>query len=351
MDTSHFVQNHLLARSWLSNLLAPLGYLYGQAMLLRRKYLYPHPYHSRIPVISIGNLCAGGSGKTPVSIALARALEARELRVAVSHRGYKGDTEHGLGLVSDRAQVLMNAQKAGDEAFMIASSLPGIPVVAGKKRVKALCLLENTFHDLDCIIMDDTFQHLKVSRSIDIVVFDTAIGFANGRCLPAGYLREPARVLHEDVIAVFHQKPGGPPADRNLRQTLLRYSPHFFNVLSSADRLLDGAGNVVNAEVLAGKRVALVSGIAAPESFAAAVSGLDISIQQHYKYPDHYHFQDSKEIASLVTWDFLICTAKDYAKLAVYKELSDKLLILTLDTRLSKEFIDFLLHRINPARS
>ncbi|HNQ42989.1 MAG TPA: tetraacyldisaccharide 4'-kinase, partial [Candidatus Cloacimonadota bacterium] len=229
-------------------------------MLLRRKYCYPHPYRSRHKIISIGNLSAGGSGKTPITIALAQAMSQSGLKVAVSHRGYKGEAEHGLALVSDRDKILLNARQAGDEAVLIASSLPGIPVVAGKNRARALRLLESRFPDLDCIIMDDTFQHLAVARDLDFVVCDTAIGFANGRCLPAGYLREPVSVLNEDIVVLLHQKPGSPPATREQRRIVLRYTPLFYNVYSTSDHLTDCSGNAVSPSVLEGKRIALVSG-------------------------------------------------------------------------------------------
>jgi tetraacyldisaccharide 4'-kinase len=145
-------------------------------------------------VIAIGNITAGGTGKTPMTIYLARELQQSGKRVAVVSRGYKGAAEKGGGIVSDGQNVLMDAGRAGDEPLLIASRLKGIPVVVGKNRYEAGMLAIREFQP-EIIVLDDAYQHLKLKRDINLVLLDHDRPFGNSHLLPRGILREPPDAL------------------------------------------------------------------------------------------------------------------------------------------------------------
>ncbi|MCD8479427.1 MAG: tetraacyldisaccharide 4'-kinase [Candidatus Cloacimonetes bacterium] len=141
MDKHNFATRHLLARSLLSYLLYPASLIYAGYMLFRRKFLFPKPFRAPFKVISIGNIVSGGSGKTPITIALAKALQNHGLKVAVASRAYKAGWENSAAMISDGKRLLTTVANAGDEALMVASALPGIPVYVGRKRKDVLRLI------------------------------------------------------------------------------------------------------------------------------------------------------------------------------------------------------------------
>ena len=188
MDANKLIQNHLLKRSPLSYTLYPAGVIYGFLQKLRRTYYQRNEYKPPCKIISIGNIVSGGSGKTPLTISLAKLLIKEGKKVAVSHRGYKGKFEYNPHLIADKTGILYDVQHTGDEAYMIASSLPQIPVVVGRKRKEAIQLLLQNYPDLEIIILDDALQHYYVHRDLDIISFDASLGLGNGFVIPAGYL-------------------------------------------------------------------------------------------------------------------------------------------------------------------
>ena len=130
-----FIENHLYKRSILSYLLFPISIKYSILQKCRRRFYQVFSsliYKSKIKVISIGNIVSGGSGKTPFTIFLTRYLQEKGFRVAVSHRGYKGKFEKKNILISDRNNIFDSARDAGDEAYLLASKLKGIPVIVGR---------------------------------------------------------------------------------------------------------------------------------------------------------------------------------------------------------------------------
>ena len=175
----------------------PLGPLYAMAMKLRGM-LYHHDIMKRVnldvPVISVGNLTMGGSGKTPMVIYIARMLKNHGKQPAIVSRGYHGTSKNPVNIVSDGSRVLMDAETAGDEPLMIARTLRDVVVATGKKRAR-VCreLLEN--YSCDVIILDDGFQHLGLARDIDLVLFDVEHFAGNSRVFPGGDLREPISAL------------------------------------------------------------------------------------------------------------------------------------------------------------
>lgn len=332
MNLHNLIRNHLLKRSCLSILLYPLGFVYAKLQASRRKHLVPRTWNSPCKVISIGNLTAGGSGKTPLTIALARMLQEAGYAVAVSHRGYKGEYERIPTLISNQDKVLYPPEIAGDEAHLIASSLPGIPVVVGKNRRVAIRLLLRLFPSTQIVIMDDAMQHLRVHRDLDIVSFSAEIGLGNGWVIPAGYLRESLEAITEPCLVMIYSKLPGIDRGDWARQLAAKTS----RIYHSHARIAgwkDADGNIHRLEELQGKSIALVSGIADPASFEGLVKGHGIEFRKHYQYPDHYYYADTKCLQDLrlEPAEVLLCTEKDLGKLARHEGLQPRLAAIILD--------------------
>lgn len=326
------IQTHLLKRSALSLALYPVGLAYAALQKLRRKHLYKQPFKAPCYIISIGNIVSGGSGKTPLTIALARALQEKGIRIGISHRGYKGSFENITKLISDSRSVLYSAEDAGDEAYLIASAIPGIPVVVGRKRISAIQLLLSSYPATQVILMDDAFQHIKVFRDLNIISFSAETGLGNGFVLPAGYLRESLAALTGNDIAVIYRK----QPTRNVlawEEELAAKVKLVIHSYSSATYCLDPSGYKQSVQNLANKRLVLVSGIAHPASFENTVKGLGLSFSRHFAYPDHYAFNNENEIEDWLQEipDIILSTQKDIMKLTKYPEISSRLRALVLD--------------------
>lgn len=199
-----------------STLLLPLSWLTGLAVARKRQRYQRHPnltYRSPLPVVVVGNLFVGGTGKTPVVIAIVQALQAHGWRPGVISRGYgvpASDTpRHGQGQ--------LDPARFGDEPALIARET-GVPVAVHPARVQALRALEMHYPDVDVVVSDDGLQHLALGRDVEIVVQDGR-GCGNGRLLPAGPLREPASRLAE-VDFLITQQDAPPVQDAGQAKTL-----------------------------------------------------------------------------------------------------------------------------------
>jgi len=332
-----FADRHLKRPSPLSDLLSPLGRINSLLQTQRRKRLSNNAWRPHCKVISIGNIVCGGSGKTPFTIYLAALMQASGYRVGVSHRGYKGGLEKSAPtLISGRDGLLHEVEAAGDEALLIASRLPGIPVVVGKHRVAAVSLLLAKYPDLDAVLLDDAFQHLSIARDLDVVCFEADTGCSNGRVLPAGYLREPLTALNfASLIVVNHKHPyreteGGSDFWAEFRNPLLHCRLQPRDVVS-AD------GKEMEISSLRRKKLLLISGIANPDSFEATLKAAGLSWLHHFRFADHYAFTNKAEIRRMACLarkygaETLLCTEKDLAKLARHGEIRDMLLALRMD--------------------
>ncbi|MBX3655544.1 MAG: tetraacyldisaccharide 4'-kinase [Ramlibacter sp.] len=291
------VQQTLL-RAWtgrglLAWLLWPVSLLYRTMVWLRRQ-AYRHGllaiHRPAVPVIVVGNVVAGGSGKTPVTMALVQHLAARGWRPGVVSRGYGRQTQ-------DCREVVAGATPAdvGDEALLIAHAT-GVPVYVAARRVQAVQTLLAAHPATDVVVSDDGLQHLALDRDIELCVFDDG-GVGNGFLLPAGPLREP---WPRPADLVVHT--GRHPAFAGFR----------------VHREL--AGEAVRADgtrrSLAGLRTEALhalAGIAHPPAFFDMLRAAGLSLRATTALPDHYAFDSTNE-----PWDkdqHLICTEKDAVKL------------------------------------
>jgi len=261
-----------LPRFWLrdglpARLLAPLGGLTA-AWARRRHAAYAdgrrRGWRAPVPVLVVGNLFVGGSGKTPLVIWLAERARALGLRPGVVLRGYGGQARSWPQMVTGAS----DPEQVGDEAVLIARRT-GVPVAAGPDRPAAVrALLAG--HACGLVLSDDGLQHYALARDAEVVVVDAVRGLGNGRCVPAGPLREPPERLQavDLVIGNGAAVPG---------------SPHAFTLAPGA---LTAVGED-SRPPLAGDRVHAVAGIGHPERFFETLTGLGFRVIPH-PLPDHH---------------------------------------------------------------
>lgn len=275
-------------------LLAPL-WLISQLVALiarmRRARLPARAHRARARVISVGNLTVGGAGKTPVTIAIARRLLAKDHRLAVLSRGYGREGRDPV-VVSDATGILTSAARGGDEPLVIAAALPGVPVLVGPDRARLADLAVERFA-AEVLLLDDGFQHLRLARDLDVVLVDGTNPFGNGQVMPRGPLREPKSALRRADLAWITKVEGARPGEvAALSAELedLTGRP----AVSSATRvsdIADLAGSSLGRAALAGARVFLACGLARPEAFRRTVAALaGTAIVGEALFGDHHAF-------------------------------------------------------------
>jgi tetraacyldisaccharide 4'-kinase len=260
------------------------AYLWLYRSGIRRQAKLPRP------VISIGNLTVGGAGKTPMTRSLCERLTERGLRLCVLSRGYRGENEHGVAIVSNTRKVLLNAAQAGDEAYWLAVALPGIPVLVGKDRRKSGALACREFQP-DAIVLDDGMQYYQLHRDLDIVLVSCVRPFDNGWTLPRGLLREPPdHIARAHVVVLTHTDKVSPAAVDELARIVARLAPHasqFRAAYCVAElRPLDRS-EPMPAVWLRGRPVATFCAVAQPESFERQVELAGGSIVSRTRLADH----------------------------------------------------------------
>jgi tetraacyldisaccharide 4'-kinase len=271
------------------------------------------------PVISVGNVTMGGTGKTPMTLFLARELMGRGKRVAVLTRGYGGSKEGETLIVADGSGLLLGPEEAGDEPCLLASALPGLMVVMGPNRYAAGELAMARL-DPDLFIVDDGFQHLRLKRDLDILLLDGNNPFATGRAIPAGMLREsPSAVGRADLIVFTRCRDREPP------KVVI---PDEIPCVASSHRLagfqpLTG-GECRPLSELVGRRVLAFAGIADPAPFFDGLEGEGVPLVATIAFPDHtaYGAAEMEAIGRLKQAkkaDCFITTAKDAVKLMPYR--------------------------------
>lgn len=286
-----------------------------------------------VPVISIGNLTTGGTGKTPVTINLAQFLESRGLRVAVLSRGYAG-------------RVRTNFHEAdspdyGDEPFLIQQQLARGKVFVGKDRVFTGNKAVQVFQP-NVILMDDGFQYIRLHRDINILLVDADYGFGNGHLLPAGPLREPvAEIRRADRILLTRKNSS--LYERSIREHLKQQNsqeriPVAYCPFRPTGLLRAATQYPAPLEYLHQKPIFLLSGIAQPNAYEAMIQeSLQAKLLEHFVFPDHHRYSP-QDIAALVDKlqshpDVpLVTTEKDWVKLAEIfpSELSQRTYLLRI---------------------
>jgi tetraacyldisaccharide 4'-kinase len=271
-----------------------------------------------VPVVSVGNLSWGGSGKTPLIAALAAHLRDGGMRVAVLSRGYRS-ASRGVRLVSAGEGPLLGPRVAGDEPVLLAGQLPGVAVVVGPDRAEAARhALERLSPRPQLLLLDDGFSHLRLYRDLDLLAFPAADPFAGGRLPPSGRLREPlASVRHADAALLTGAQQAG--EGQALAEALRPFGfqgPGF----ASFSRLSPPRPVGPGAELRRGARVLLVAAIARPQAFFAAARAQGLEVAGELGLPDHHSYPAStlEEIdraAAAAGAEAVVVTGKDRVKL------------------------------------
>lgn len=287
---------------------------------------------TRLPcrVVSVGNVTVGGTGKTPIVILLTEWLLAEGRRVAVLSRGYKRASGAPYCLVSDGARLLADPSEAGDEPFLIARRCPTAVVAVGADRA-ALGRWLLAQHPVDCMILDDGFQHLALSRDVDVALLDATDAPGLDAMVPAGRLREPLTGLgratallitradsREDVDAVYKRlKAAHLPAADAIE---IRFKPESLVAVS--------ATAVQSLEWCRGMKSWLVSGIGNSESFRRTVASLGVEVIGEAVFSDHHRYQHDDVLriraeAQTAGADLVLTTEKDAGKLQPFLTRDD----------------------------
>jgi tetraacyldisaccharide 4'-kinase len=276
-----------------------------------------------VPVLSVGNLTLGGTGKTPVVIMLADWLLAQGKRVAILSRGYRRTNTAQYLLVSNGERLLVRPQEAGDEPFLIAQRCPRAIVAVGADRYELGDWVLNRY-PIDCLLLDDGFQHRGLSRDVNLLLVDATDAEGLAALVPAGRLREPLKaatrataviVTRADVPAQVNevrrrlQAAVGSPLD--LIQAVFR-PEHLVSVVTGAMQPLSWSK---------GKTALLCSGVGHAGSFRSLVEHIGIKILDEVTYTDHHAYtnQDVERLsarASELQADLVVTTEKDACKMA-----------------------------------
>lgn len=278
-------------KDWLSIALLDASWLYGALVKLRRKLYSAGVMHSTrlsVPVIVVGNVIAGGAGKTPIVIELARLLARHGYRPGIVSRGYGRSSAAVIEVLADTP-----VSDSGDEPALIKSALSA-PVFVASERAEAARALLAQYPDTNVILCDDGLQHLALQRDIEVCVFDER-GVGNGRLLPAGPLRE---AWPREVDFVLHR--GG-------------LGSGFLTERRLADHAMQADGSQLPLAELAGKAPIALAGIAQPQAFFNMLEERGIRLEETIALPDHYDFNSMVRAFHQGQW--LICTEKDAVKL------------------------------------
>jgi len=272
-------------------------------------------------VVSIGNITAGGTGKTPFIAMLTEWAAHNGFRAAILSRGYKGKSNQQSSVVSDGQGLISSVHDAGDEPLLLAKKLPSTPVLISKDRYAIGDMALRLFNS-ELLLLDDGYQHLSLYRDLNVLLIDANRQFGNGWLLPLGPLREPLKEIERADLIVMtrcNERERGDNLVRFLRETapgkpVLR-SSHIPEKV-----IFPSSGEIHPPQILAGKNVMAFAGIAHPDDFLEMVTGLGAHVREFKGYPDHHSF-DQSDIQALESWsrrpeiDFLLTTEKDWVRI------------------------------------
>ncbi len=331
----------------LGMLLTPPSWIYSLVLRLRRE-LYRRGIletkQAGLPVISIGGVRVGGSGKTPFAMWMARKLTERGSRVVLLTRGYGRQSKEDTILLTPQELARQDPRDCGDEPYLLAQNLPDVTVAVDGDRVRATTLAKQWLSP-DLFLMDDGFQHRRLAREFDIVLVPGEENLSEAACLPRGPLREPLSALTDaDVVVCVNSDGGGQDSPEKSSapwwQSLEPDVPvHVARLVPvGLSRVEDRIG--VYLKDLAGRKIAAFCGIARPASFFNTLEGMGLEVGSRREFPDHHPYSESdfEELLGLLAEsDYLVTTEKDAVKLRSYALPKGKVLYVRLDLVLEDE--------------
>jgi tetraacyldisaccharide 4'-kinase len=325
-----------LAAAWrlrgaLACLLFPVSLLFRALVSVRRGLFAAGLLRAErlpVPVVIVGNLSVGGTGKTPLVIHLALALRARGRQPGIVSRGYRGASADIVEVMADSDPAVV-----GDEPLLLARRA-GCPVVVGRDRAAAGRALLASHPQCDVILSDDGLQHYRLARDVELVMFDQR-AVMNGWCLPAGPLREPLTRLARADAVILNGTAVPPAPTIHLPLFEMRLQGEVFQRLGQPSR------HCVAAD-LAGLKLHAVAGIGAPRRFFASLRALGLDFVEH-PFADHHDYS----VDDLVfAGDAILTTEKDAVKLARFR-LPVPVWVLPVTADLSPDLAAFVLEKLN----
>lgn len=324
-----------LLRLGLSSAASTYGVLTDARNAAYRSGLF-HSARVPVPVISVGNITTGGTGKTPMVEWVSRRLLERGRRPALLSRGY-------------RAQGEFN-----DEARQLAECLPDIPHVQMPDRCRA-AHLAIADHGADALVLDDGFQHRRLHRDLDLVLLDALDPFGMGRLLPAGLLREPLKNLRRaDALLLTRADQKGADERDEIKTKALRYAGNkpWIEVEFRPTRFLEHGGGSRPIERLANIGAMAFCGLGNPNGFAQTVKALGFKRVEARFFPDHHHY-DEADLATIVQTarqskcDLIICSHKDLVKLRTFPPTDPPIVAVAIEplVTVGQEMLESLIDR------
>jgi tetraacyldisaccharide 4'-kinase len=304
--------------------------------------------HLGVPVISLGNIALGGTGKTPLTIYLAQYLSESGWRPGILLRGYRGEGK-GVRLVSDGKRIHCTLEDSGDEAQLLARALPNIPVIAGSDRFRAGKIGEK--QGVNAIILDDGFQYRSLHRDLDIILLDPARPWENGHLIPRGLLRESKASLKRGHLVVLSgNKHLSEETKSELEREVRCINPNIPVVYAGIKPIFvkplrtwwDGKDEYYEPrDYLAGKSVGALSAIGRPEKFITTLEEIGTSVSDRIIRPDHFAWcrEDLQAIlcSKIHIW---VTTEKDAVKLGFLIDeplICDRIVVLGIRPALSQK--------------
>lgn len=307
-------------------ILRPLSFVWETIYRVRRflfKYNFYKSYSYEVPIISVGNIFFGGTGKTPFSMWLGDFFHQKNKKVMILMRGYKGNLEHRNGILKTSSKVGYSPTDFGDEALLLARRLNNASIVVGKNRAQNL---EHYFPQErpDVVVLDDGHQHLKLKRNLNFVLFDSLMPLDKYKTAPAGYLREGLTSLKDVDVVAFGRADLVTRAKldsiKKLISPYLRTDVIFSEFCYGPTGLFNSNFKFAyDLSFLKDKTVICVAGIASPESFYTTIDNYGANILQRITFPDHHYFtyDELNGILNLAKENdaYIITTEKDIVKM------------------------------------
>jgi len=322
----NWLQNHWYRISPLHVILYPLSLIFRGLVALRHEMYRNDSLPSEqllLPVIVLGNINVGGTGKTPLTLALAQQLVARDWHPLIVSRGY-GSSSRQPQHVSETSDV----SRVGDEPLLMARRNI-CPVWIGRDRAKTARTALQAHPQCDVVLCDDGLQHYRLQRDVEIAVIDGERRFGNGLMLPAGPLREPITRLHfVDAVVVN----GGLAETGQYAMTLSGDS--FYNQIDPSLK--------VSAGQFQGKRIHAVAGIGNPQRYFRYLESLGINFTPH-SFPDHHPYSESD--LQFADCDAILLTEKDAVKCTAYADA--RYWVLRVDAQIDTTLLDHILRKIS----
>ena len=319
-----------------------LSYVY-LFMVSVRNWLYDHKILKEIklsrPVISVGNITVGGTGKTPCVIMLAQLLQRNGYKPAVISRGYGGRSDQPVNIVADGTNILLDSETAGDEPSLIARVLHNVPVITGAaRRITGKVAIDQ--FGADVLICDDAMQHRQIFRDINLVLFDSRDLNSRKNVLPRGKLREPITQLKRADGLLLTRVDEVEPAEQALAELVQdKNIPVFRSIHQSKDMIRGDFSEKIPMSSLTDKKICAFCGIAKPDSFQKILLAARANILALNVFPDHHRFS-AKELEQIKDEfirsgaDYLVTTEKDAMRLHHSSDFLKALFILRIEMKI-----------------